>query len=83
MSTMNVRRESVAAVDIPKPGRYLVSVEGSSQPTLFSFGPAILGKSLGAIFGAIPVAFALLVGGVALAVHTFVRRSQMLRTKHS
>jgi hypothetical protein len=83
MSTMNVRRESVAAVDIPAPGRYLVSVEGSTQPMLFSFGPAILGKFLGAIFGAIPIVFALLAGGVALAAHTLIRRSQMLKNRRS
>jgi hypothetical protein len=83
MSTMNVRRESVAAVDIPTSGRYLVSVEGSTQPILFSFGPAMLGKFFAAIFGAIPIVFALLVGGVALAAHTFIRRRQILRTRRS
>ncbi len=79
MSTGNVRRESVAAVDIPSPGRYLISVEGSPQPILFSFGPAVLGKVLGSIFGAFPVAFAFLVGGAAFAAYIFVRRSRAIR----
>jgi hypothetical protein len=76
MSTSNVRRESVAAVQIPAPGRYLIRVEGAAQPVLFSFGPAILAKTLGSIFGAIPVAFALFAGGVALAIRVFVRRNR-------
>ncbi|HTD68174.1 MAG TPA: hypothetical protein VK846_16740 [Candidatus Limnocylindria bacterium] len=79
MSTSNVRRESVAAVKIPAPGRYLVSVEGSPQPMLFSFGPAILGKVMGSIFGALPVAFVFLAGGVAFAANIFVRRNRALR----
>ncbi|HEY0549929.1 MAG TPA: hypothetical protein VGF13_10030 [Verrucomicrobiae bacterium] len=83
ISTLNVRRESVAAVDIPAPGRYLVSVEGSIQPVLFSFGPAILGKFFAAIFGAVPIVFALLAGGIALGAHTFIRRSQLLKNKRS
>lgn len=83
MSTSNVRRESVAAVQIPAPGRYLISVEGATQPILFSFGPAILGKVLGSIFGAIPVAFALFAGGVVLAARVFVRRSRALREERS
>ena len=83
MSTMNVRRESVAAVDIPAAGRYLVSVEGAAQPILFSFGPAVLGKLLGTIFGALPLAFALFVGGIALLAHTLVRRSRALRNLRS
>jgi hypothetical protein len=83
MSTLNLRRESVAAVDIPATGRYLVGVEGATQPILFSFGPAILGKSLGTILGALPVAFALFVGGVALIANTHIRRSRALRNLHS
>jgi hypothetical protein len=83
MSTGNVQRKSVAAVDIATPGRYLVSVEGAAQPLLFSFGPAILGKVLGSIFGAIPVAFALLIGGIALAANTWIRRSRALRNLRS
>ena len=83
MSTGNVQRRSVAAVDISTPGRYLVSVEGASQPILFSFGPAILGKILGSIFGAIPVALALLIGGVVLAANTWIRRSRALRNLRS
>ena len=79
MSTSNVRRESVAAVQIPAPGRYLVSVEGTMQPILLSFGPAVLGTILGSIFGSIPVAFALFAGGVALTIRTYVRRSRALR----
>ncbi len=79
MSTMNVRRESVAAVDIPAPGRYLVRVEGATQPILFSFGPAVLGKLLGAILGGLPVAFALFIGGVALISNTLIRRSRASR----
>lgn len=83
MSTGNAQRQSVAAVDISTPGRYLVSVEGASQPILFSFGPAILGKVLGSIFGAIPVVFALLIGGIALAANTWIRRNRALRNLRS
>lgn len=79
MSTSNVKRESVAVVQIPAPGRYVVTVEGATQPILFSFGPAVLGTILGSIFGAMPVAFVLLAGGVALIIRTFVRRSRALR----
>ena len=80
MSTANVKRKSVAAVQIPLPGKYLVSVEGATQSILFSFGPATLGKVLGSIFGAIPVAFILLAGGVALAIRVFVRRRSVEHT---
>jgi hypothetical protein len=72
-------RASIAAFRAGAPGRYMVSVEGSFEPRVFSAGPDVVTPLFKTVGGVLAAVFAGLISASVLGLYVFVKRLNAAR----